>query len=646
MTVYSLLSRQFMPGWQLPFFSGNGFSSSDVALLKEVESLMPPGPLSPQSLVRNPAYPNEDVDVFAELQRCSEALSASAADPAARRAATAVMDEIRRYFNRQDVCGSPNARTVLAGHLVRFAADLLLRETAKEALRWWTEFLLRVEDARPFTKSNWAHSSTFEETLGRCRLVLLDLSKEETSHMPLFRQLRETLREAHNLGRHAADSLMELLYIALRQSPTERFAFLELSQQVEAGSSASSFTMVEDEIIYHILHIEKCHVADLLADCFLQQLQGATEHPQEDLSDQLDHAGHTRESLAARARVQQLLRILHEHLLDPARSPGGNTGLLPSTVHSLGDETWLAFVELHGLYCLLAALLHRAAICLEAIQDYAKFMCFLPVHQASLLDLEQLFPQLRAHIVQKTQQIMDAYERLPRHTAPPGRFAVLTKGRGLLQKLEQTAASCQSAKEALRAVTPQATLKDFHRWRATDLRWRQFARLHLAARALFSPEQLQALEVGTVADSLMRGVPQFALEGPAANPPERLPEPTEPRYEGGLARFVDEDTRLHQAACGLALLGETAWKRAWVAASLVNDTAKHLLPQDTVSDIAPLGYAKVSRLVEAFIQATGVGASKLVPRTVSGTSSMDWIVLDDHGQAIETWTVQDSLPEE
>ncbi|CAE7799895.1 unnamed protein product, partial [Symbiodinium sp. KB8] len=147
------------------------------------------------------------------------------------------------------------------------------------------------------------------------------------------------------------------------------------------------------------------------------------------------------------------------------------------------------------------------------------------------------------------------------------------------RKLEQTAASCQSAKEALRAVTPQATLKDFHRWRATDLRWRQFARLHLAARALFSPEQLQALEVGTVADSLMRGVPQFALEGPAATSPERIPEPTEPRYEGGLARFVDEDTRLHQAACGLALLGETAWKRAWVAASLVNDTAKHLLPQ-------------------------------------------------------------------
>ncbi|CAE7810471.1 unnamed protein product, partial [Symbiodinium sp. CCMP2456] len=427
------------------------------------------------------------------------ALSASAADPAARRAATAVMDEIRRYFNRQDVCGSPNARTVLAGHLVRFAADLLLRETAKEALRWWTEFLLRVEDARPFTKSNWAHSSTFEETLGRCRLVLLDLSKEETSHMPVFRQLRESLREAHNLGRHAADSLMELLYIALRQSPTERFAFLELSQQVEAGSSASSFTMVEDEVIYHILHIEKCHVADLLADCFLQQLQCAAEYSQEDLSDQLDHAGHTRESLAARARVQQLLRILHEHLLDPARSPKGNTGLLPSTVHSLGDETWLAFVELHGLYCLLAALLRRAAICLEAIQDYAKFMCFLPVHQASLLDLEQLFPQLRAHIVQKTQQIMDAYERLPRHTAPPGRVAVLSKGRGLLQKLEQTSASCQSAKEALRAVTPQATLKDFHRWRATDLRWRQFARLHLAARALFSPEQLQALEAANAA---------------------------------------------------------------------------------------------------------------------------------------------------
>ena len=27
--------RAFTAGWQLPFFSGNGFSSSDVALLKE-----------------------------------------------------------------------------------------------------------------------------------------------------------------------------------------------------------------------------------------------------------------------------------------------------------------------------------------------------------------------------------------------------------------------------------------------------------------------------------------------------------------------------------------------------------------------------------------------------------------------------------
>ncbi|CAE7497180.1 unnamed protein product [Symbiodinium natans] len=285
----------------------------------------------------------------------------------------------------------------------------------------------------------------------------------------------------------------------------------------------------------------------------------------------------------------------------------------------------------------------------KAIQDYSKFMCFLPVHQASLLDLEQLFPQLRVHIVQKTQQILDAYERLPRPTAPPGRTALLAKGRELLQKLDQTASSCHSAKEALRAVTPQATLKEFNRWRETDLRWRQFARLHLAARALFSPEQLRALEVGTVADSLMRGTPQFALEGPSAGTrgsPDLDRQRVEPRSEVGLARFVDEDTRLHQAACGLALLGETAWRRAWVAASMVNDTAKNLIPQDAVSDIAPLGYAKVSRLVEAFIQAAGVGTSKLVPRTVAGVSSMDWVVLDDQGQAIETWTVPARLPEE
>ena len=51
-----------------------------------------------------------------------------------------------------------------------------------------------------------------------------------------------------------------------------------------------------------------------------------------------------------------------------------------------GKEAWMAFWELHGLYCLLSALLKRLEICSSAVQDYASFICFLPVHQAALLE--------------------------------------------------------------------------------------------------------------------------------------------------------------------------------------------------------------------------------------------------------------------
>ena len=62
------------------------------------------------------------------------------------------------------------------------------------------------------------------------------------------------------------------------------------------------------------------------------------------------------------------------------------TGIFLEACVQAGKEAWLAFWELHGLYCLLSALLNRLEICSSAVQDYASFICFLPVHQAALLE--------------------------------------------------------------------------------------------------------------------------------------------------------------------------------------------------------------------------------------------------------------------
>lgn len=148
------------------------------------------------------------------------------------------------------------------------------------------------------------------------------------------------------------------------------------------------------------------------------------------------------------------------------------TGIFLEACVQAGKEAWLAFWELHGLYCLLSALLSRLEICSSAVQDYASFICFLPVHQAALLeswcmlndaipfrfpqgfnrktreirdghflsvfatseDSDQLLPHLQARIAEKTKILMATYEVLPRPSAPPKRALFLEKCRALLHQ--------------------------------------------------------------------------------------------------------------------------------------------------------------------------------------------------------------------
>ena len=97
-------------------------------------------------------------DVASQLLSLQQRLNTG--EPQRRRVAQAVLDELRRYFGED---GAASARAALAMKLADFVTSLVEKETAMEGLPWWTEFLLNIEDARPFTKSNWANASMFEE---------------------------------------------------------------------------------------------------------------------------------------------------------------------------------------------------------------------------------------------------------------------------------------------------------------------------------------------------------------------------------------------------------------------------------------------------------------------------------------------------
>ncbi|CAL1171386.1 unnamed protein product, partial [Cladocopium goreaui] len=313
--------------------------------------------------------------------------------------------------------------------------------------------------------------------------------------------------------------------------------------------------------------------------------------------------------VAARRHVQELLQELQDPVRD--RSGGSTTGILDGCVQVLGIQAWTAFWELHGLYCLLSALLKRLEICFAAVQDYASFICFLPVHQAALLDSEHLLPHLQERVAEKAKLLMGTYEVLPRASAPPKRALFLEKCRSLLHQLSEMANPCRMATDALRHVTPQATLQDFYLWRETDQRWKQFARLQLAARALLKPKELEALkdicQTGPLTPMRVRQVGAFLFVTSRSQVAMDAMEALGTRMK---CRPTKEDTRLHQAVCKLVLvgqIGQNAWHGALQTATMVKDKTKHLFPTEKAHELAPASCAKVSELVDVFCKITGVG---------------------------------------
>jgi len=642
-------------------------SGPDLDLVRRVEALMPEGRLS-ATLAADDGRPTE--------RAWTPALSSAGggeASLAARRAAEVVLDELRQYFEAHRDVRCPNARSVLGGRLGRWAEQVLDRGTAVDEVRWWCELLLRVEDARLFTRSNWVSASSFEDALSHCRRVLVDLrgEMEQDAAGAGLGKLREAMQLAHSAGRDAADRMLELLFLALRARPSsDRRCFHDLERRRQSADDT-----VEDRLIFSILELERRGLTDFVAGDLLagldaegcsaeEEQQGASNalfddednsrdsYEEEQLGVESDSGSehfedglvltlvrrrqrptdreaqqHCPDALAGKEReavdaTRTALALLRRALQRGDGAP--TTRIPPELVSDVGLQAVEAFFELHGLYCILSSLLQRMDLAAQAVQEYGSFVCFLPVHRAAVLDLGTLFKELRSRIACAACRLTDAYERLPRTSAPPGRGEVLEKCRGFLQRLDRCSdAVTLSALPALQACVPTSTLSAFRGWQSGDLRWLQVSRVGLAARTLLPSRELASLDVPDLAASLMRCHIPLALEAPQERGGRRHSsqsgdhgfEPAAPerqRHDGcrssalephcratrcevvpaadsiaawpparrlariGLARLADEDTRLHALGCSLGVIGQRAMAAAGPACGMLLSQVPHV----------------------------------------------------------------------
>lgn len=560
-----------------PAVPGGALSSGDVSLLREAERLMPQGLLTAGGpLVLPDGRPGRGWEIGHDASSGSSGAptgsrAASQVSPAARRTAEAVLAEMHRYFEDHRT-PLPNARTVLGGRIMSWALALQEHEPALEVVGWWCEFLRRIEDSRPFTRSNWAVASAFEVALSRSRLALLDLRRqmEVTALASGLQDLREALEALHRDGRDAADKLFELLHVALRpQAASERICFHELERRARAHHCGAA---VEEQVMSRILEFEEAGVADALAPVFLGKDGTAAAACAGDALARRGGASAVEASslfpaevLAKLEDAAVLVRELQDHLL---RGKGEvRTAIEPGVVRALGHGSLAAFVELHGLYCHLATLLQRFELLLRTVRDYARFICFLPLHRVSVLEIEVILPRLRQRLVAGVRTISSTYESLSWGEAPRGRGAVVEKCQCLLSKLEHCGSSSSSALTALKACTPESTLNEFEGWRGGDERWLKVARMQLSASSLLSAQELKAFEVPQLAECL-------AISGKEETLAPVLPAGTEAARHGGalepwsrssspggrgqlaLKSLVDEDTRLYEAGRSVGILGQ------------------------------------------------------------------------------------------
>jgi len=642
-----------MLGFLAPMLNGCGggeLAATDVALLREIEQLRPDGPLASTGLITADGRPSVAWDPERDPLLLSRSAQATSAPPAARRAGDAILDELRRYFERQRGVRVPNARTVLGGQLARWAMELRELKPALDAVRWWCDFLCRLEDARIFTRSNWASASTFEETLSRCRLILLNLRcrlEDNTAALSL-EGLQATLQETYWVGRDVADRILELLYMALRPRPAvDRCCFHELERQAELHDVSDAFMSLEDQLIRHILEVERLQAVDALAPALLRAA-GAVEagvdcvptQPSQPVAPSTELL--PQEALSAmrvaEAAVDQLCSAL-------ARGDGPpTTRITPSLVRAVGRVGLAVFLELHGLYCLLSALLQRLELFLRTVREYARFVCFLPLHSAAIFDLGTVLPELGRRVADAVSALSIAYESMPREAAPRSRGVLLEKCRYLMQQLEHCDGASSSALAVLKACTPRSTLGDFEGWRTGDKRWLQVARVYFAARELLPATEI--VEITQLATNLQRGgcgrasfcMRSLADAEAATNDAQRgtvtakteveKGSVAETEAEGGVLgrlgrigvrSIADEDTRLYEAGRNVGLVGQRLCEAAGPTVGRVSQFVRERLPS-----LRTRQGAIPSELVTGFLR-----PSRPPSQRGCFPESTEWVMIED-----------------
>jgi len=333
------------------------------------------------------------------------------------------------------------------------------------------------------------------------------------------------------------------------------------------------------------------------------------------------------------------------------------TRISPQFVRAVGPAPVASYWELHGLYCLLAALLQRLELSLQAVREYAQFVCFLPVYRATVVDMEAILPEICRRTSSETSTLAKAYEMLPRASAPPCRGAVLEKCRGLDQQISQCGIASMTALVALKACTPQATLNDFEGWKSDDRRWLQVARLQVAAQALLPRQELVALNIQELATNLRLGgqglgrlrVLDSTLRagtkateratGRCRSPADSVQDPPVPVgaaaslsqiMNSSLGALVDEDTRLHTLGCNVGCVG----RRMYAAALPLRAKATQQVLAKLEGFLAMQGANVPQGIPEAALDSIAEQVSKLVCSFLGyGTKPLDicdgdWVMLE------------------
>mmetsp|Transcript_177034 Transcript_177034/g.567815 ORF Transcript_177034/g.567815 Transcript_177034/m.567815 type:complete len:792 (+) Transcript_177034:78-2453(+) len=652
--------------------AGGSMSAGDEALLQKAYAQMPAGSLrvpflSAEGHLQQAPWPLQggDAEDAATASGSGVGRPSESAGTVVRRVGEAILDELGRYFQARDAHGAVTSRSVFAGKLGHWAAQIRRRNPPEEEVHWWVDFLLRVEDDRLFTRSNWVNASEFGAALMQVRRVLADLKVEleKDREDASLQRLREQLQDVYANGREAADRLMELLNLALRPS-VERANVRAILEQLDKPAEADASRAIEDRFLLELLQLERRQLVDEMAEALGQHLVPSSaaavepgvmqqlddEDAEHEDEDDLLHikmatcavgpVAQRRCSQSDGQPQQRPLQVeeaqltfldLRSLLLGDGSAVSSTAAVAPSTrvppemLQAVGRAPVDAFLELHRLYCLFVGLLQRVDLTIQAVREYASFVCFLPMHRVSMLDLKEHLPELRRRLSEASNCIVLAYEKLD--VVPGGhRQALFGKNRDFLKGLNRCLDCSGDALERLQQCTPRSTLQGFKGWQSGDQRWLQVARFQVAAQALLpSGAVAQARDVAAdlrrfhaepaaLLDGSLDGagerrrgeLPAELQEGAAASGCRqvggRVAQGPGDAIRFGLGYVVDEDTRLHALACTVAALGLRSVDVAATAGHRVFELAKPGCEQASRAALKQL---------DAWLQSRGVSTDDL-----------------------------------